>query len=237
MLRRFGRLIPDDWAHVHKYPLRAVTRKIIKNIEFAFALPDDMRLLYDQGMTSSCVGYSSSIMMSIFNEPERYNAIELWEEAKDKDEFEETNRGDDNGTTINAACKVLKAKGHIELGKKRWSKRNGIKEYRWALDIDDIRRAFAIYKVPVLLGIDWYNNFNKPYQRDNGEWWIGRGFDSRVIGGHAICAIGCSDKREALLLCNSWGTEYPLVWIDYSLVERLLKNMGEAVIVVDRPGR
>ena len=39
---------------------------------------------------------------------------------------------------------------------------------------------------PVVLGIDWYSNFDKPVL-DNGRYWIGRGGLGSIRGGHAIC--------------------------------------------------
>lgn len=41
--------------------------------------------------------------------------------------------------------------------------------------------------VPVVLGINWYSNFDNPEYID-GQWWIGRGGLGYVRGGHAICA-------------------------------------------------
>jgi hypothetical protein len=33
---------------------------------------------------------------------------------------------------------------------------------------------------------------------------------------------------------NSWGRAYPLVWLPYAAMERLLKEDGEATLVTDR---
>jgi hypothetical protein len=43
-------------------------------------------------------------------------------------------------------------------------------------------------RVPVVLGINWYSNFDNPVRDKNGVWWIGKGDLGRVRGGHAICA-------------------------------------------------
>jgi hypothetical protein len=44
--------------------------------------------------------------------------------------------------------------------------------------------------VPVLIGINWYENFDTPVKGADGSWWIGRGEWGSVRGGHAI--VGCS---------------------------------------------
>lgn len=40
---------------------------------------------------------------------------------------------------------------------------------------------------PVVLGVNWYSNFDDPV-RDGSLYWIGRGSLGSVRGGHAICA-------------------------------------------------
>lgn len=54
--------------------------------------------------------------------------------------------------------------------------------------------------VPVVLGISWYTNFDRP-ERDGNHWWIGRGSLGTVRGGHCVCVpayttlAGHSDLR------------------------------------------
>jgi hypothetical protein len=37
-----------------------------------------------------------------------------------------------------------------------------------------------------VLGIDWYENFDRP-QKIGGKWWIGKGPLGRIRGGHCVC--------------------------------------------------
>ncbi len=55
--------------------------------------------------------------------------------------------------------------------------------------------------VPVVLGINWYENFDRP-QRDGTRYWIGRGDLGSIRGGHAIC-------------CKPNGIEDPRAWWTY----------------------
>ena len=58
---------------------------------------------YDQGREGACVGFGCSRMMSLLNR-KRYDARWLWDWAKSTDEWPETNPGDDQGTSVRAAC-------------------------------------------------------------------------------------------------------------------------------------
>ena len=67
---------------------------------------------YDQGREGACVGFGCSRMMSLLNR-KRYDARWLWDWAKSTDEWAETNPGDDQGTSVRAACDILRARGHV----------------------------------------------------------------------------------------------------------------------------
>jgi hypothetical protein len=41
--------------------------------------------------------------------------------------------------------------------------------------------------VPVTIGVNWYENFDRPEQDKRGHWWIGRGDLGGVRGGHCVC--------------------------------------------------
>jgi hypothetical protein len=41
--------------------------------------------------------------------------------------------------------------------------------------------------VPVVLGVNWYSNFDNPVQDKQGRWWIGKGDLGSVRGGHCVC--------------------------------------------------
>jgi hypothetical protein len=234
-----GRMVPKDWKHVERYPLLMEAGPLVAPITVNRTIPiPAYRQFYDQGAEGACVGFSSSWCMSILNR-RKYNARWLWNRAKEIDEWPETNPGDDNGTSVRAGMDVLRSLGHV------WRRYNkdlppnpseGIAENRWARTVDEIRVCIAA-KVPVVLGVSWYENFDVPMPRVVGkttEWWIGRGNLGSVRGGHAIVCRGASDRRQAFKLTNSWGLAYPDVWVPYETVQRLLDEYGEATVIVDR---
>jgi len=41
--------------------------------------------------------------------------------------------------------------------------------------------------VPVVIGIKWHTNFDRPEKDSDGTWWVGRGDLGGVRGGHCVC--------------------------------------------------
>jgi hypothetical protein len=230
-----GRLEPTDWVHVERYPLTAAAvRAAPAEAERTLVMPR-YRAVYDQGREGACVAFASSWMMSILNR-RRYDPVWLWNRAKEVDEWPDTNPGDDKGTSVRAAMDVLRTNGccRVYRGKTEpCDKAEGIVENRWATDVDGIRASIA-GGTPVVLGVNWYVNFDKPVKKGT-DWWIGEGELGVRRGGHAVCLYRVSDRRQAVGLVNSWGMRYPLVWLPYATVERLLRESGEATLVTDRP--
>ncbi len=85
----------------------------------------------------------------------------------------------------------------------------------------------------ITIGVNWYSNFDNP-EGQLKEVYIGKGNLGVVRGGHAVCIYGASDLRQAFRVKNSWGRNYPLVWLSYLAMERLLHEQGEATLIVDR---
>ena len=180
----------------------------------------------------------------------RYDPMWAWDQSKLADEWSDTNPGDDNGTSVRAFYDVMRTQGHrlirtdgIVLGpngvpvvkdvSKKPAVEHGVKENRWATTVDEIRTAIA-NGLAVTIGVTWYANFDTPVLRAT-HYWIGLSLDlGRIRGGHCACIYGASDTRQAFRMKNSWGKSYPLVWIPYTVMQKLLDDYGEACLVVDR---
>lgn len=226
------RRIPTDWEHQDRYPLRAVMPTSVATVERALRLPP-FRARMDQGNEGACVGWSWSWAMSILNQ-RFYDARWLYHQAQSVDEWPGESY---DGTSVRAGGDVLRDLGHCRLLKGVTSVpdlADGIAANRWVTSIDDIRTAIAT-GLPVVLGINWHRSFFAPI-RDSpkDDWWIGRGDLGRVAGGHAIAAYGASDKRQAIKLVNTWGLNYPVVWLPYTTLQRLLDEDGEGAVPTDR---
>ncbi len=92
---------------------------------------------YNQGNEGACVDFSITRAMSIFNR-RMYKKFWLWDRAKEIDEWEDTNPGDNNGTSVNAGLRALKTLGHIRKGKEVPDLKEGISAFRWVKDLEDI---------------------------------------------------------------------------------------------------
>lgn len=253
--RRLGRLIPDDFEHVEKWPMRAAEATFTVNK--LLKLPN-WHWYHNQGYEGSCVGHAVAMERATTNTNQNilakilglktrwYDPIDVWNEAKKIDQWSDTNPGDDNGTSVRAGYDVARNLGlrrvkEMFLGgdgvprpidPQPRSLSEGISANRWATSVDQMRTA--IYRgQPVTIGINWYENFANPTFFD-GQYWIGRGKLGAITGGHAVCISGASDKRQAFRMKNSWGRSYPLVWLPYKVMQRLLDEDGEAALVTDR---
>ena len=232
-----GRLESKTLDHLQTWALNVPVTA--SNVEVILPLPI-WAPGWDQGRQGACVGYGSSMLMSLENNrtaategDHRYNPEWLWTEAKKIDGFKHTDPND--GTTVHAAAQVLKARGHVKVvggHDQPVSLHEGISAYRWANTVDDVRGALAL-GLPMSIGVNWYSNFDKPLNVGS-EKWIGTGPLGTIRGGHCVCIYGASDKRQAVAIKNSWGASYPLVWMPYSTVTRLLKENGEFVVITDR---
>lgn len=258
-----GRRVPTDFTHVEKYPLRFLAPTTPAVVNKVIPLPWWHRT-HDQGNEGACVGFGTSMMMAIINTEQRrsakhrfytvrYDPWWLWDRAKEVDEWDDTNPGDDSGTSVNAACKVLRARGHVKYNLARSvfprlgflgspKPEEGIAYYRWATQVDEMRACIAA-GIPISIGVNWYENFDNPMEF-SGQSWIGVDQTrttpiptanlGTIRGGHCVAIYGASDRRQSFRVKNSWGSDYPLVWLPYSVMGRLLSEYGEASIVTDR---
>lgn len=251
-----GRRTPETFEHVEKYPLRTLAAAPLLKVEKTLRLPwwwyDGQ---HDQGAEGACVGFGTSLMLAIINSYQagktvRYNPWWLWDRSKEIDWWNDTNPGDSNGTSVTHACEILRTKGHVPVS--RWPRvhggvellrgmkaqpSHGIKENRWATNVDDMR-AVSNLGLPMSIGVNWYAGFDTPVQKQNGpfrkgEWVIGEGDLGGLRGGHCVCIYGASDRRQAFKVANSWGRAYPLVWLPYTTMERLIREDGEVALVTD----
>lgn len=246
-----GRYEPSDLDHIDKYPFSTVMDAAPVRVEKLLLLPT-WHKKHNQGREGACVGFAVSMMLAILNQAQcrregadnpyvRYNPWWLWDRAKEIDPWSDTNPGDQNGTTVRAACEVLRTRGHVY-----WPDENsnaacgpeqqeaGIATYRWASGVDEGRAAIAA-DLPIAMGSKWFTGFDKPTYH-NGEWWIGKEGSNLgyMRGGHAYCVYGASDERQAFRIKNSWGGEYPEVWMPYKTADFLIRENGEFALVTDR---
>ncbi|WP_160713381.1 C1 family peptidase [Chitinophaga solisilvae] len=89
--------------------------------------------------------------------------------------------------------------------------------YAAVTTVNEVKTALSMH-MPVELGFNVYSSFETAfsygtvYKRVSGSY----------LGGHAVCIIGYSDAKNAVLIQNSWGTgggdpsNPGCMWLDYS---------------------
>lgn len=117
---------------------------------------------YNQLNEGACIGAGSSRMMTLLNRV-RYDWRWLWNEAKIVDEWADTNPGDDEGTSVNAAMKVLAAKGHLRVAGTAPRLEDGISVYRWARNVDEVRSVLRTPLHDSLQAVPILNSWGRSY--------------------------------------------------------------------------
>ena len=100
----------------------------------------------------------------------RYDARWLWNQAKQVDEWEDTNPGDDNGTSVRAAMDVLRGKGHVLWGgglKAPGAPRQseGIAANRWARTVSEVMAALKSPANERMGAVRILNSWGRDYPR------------------------------------------------------------------------
>ncbi|MFC3454208.1 hypothetical protein [Amycolatopsis speibonae] len=135
---------------------------------------DTQYAFYDQGREGACVGFGWSRCMTLFN-GDLYAARWLWDQAKLRDEWEETNPGDNNGTSVRAAAEVLLELGHVTWAEAYASDdyvkraaytpdvKNGIQAYRWAKTVDEVHEVLGNPRADELGAVPFLNSWGPSY--------------------------------------------------------------------------
>ncbi len=131
---------------------------------------------YDQINEGACVFFGASRAMSLFNR-QRYNARWGWDRAKERDQWSETNPGDNNGTSVRAGMEVLHQLGHVpwqpgmagaghaERARYQPRREHGISAYRWLRSVDEIHRVLANPIADKLGALPYLNSWGENYPR------------------------------------------------------------------------
>lgn len=220
-----------DWESNHDqrslaYGIRPL---MAKNIEIKKQMWQEGTVL-DQGREGACVGFgwTAELLAEPFAPPSQppanfgnSMAQKFYKMAQQIDEWPGENY---EGTSVLAGAKIMQQQGFME-------------GYRWCFGIEDLRDA-VITQGPVVIGIPWYSGMY--YTRKSG--FVDA--SGSKVGGHCITITGYDPamniegaEREIFRWRNSWGESYGINgsgYIQYDLLESLLKERAEACIPVGR---
>lgn len=178
----------------------------------------------DQGNVGSCTGNAGTGAMgstpfyetltSLNGDWTESTAVKLYSEATIIDGFDGVYPPDDTGSSGLAIAKVLKSRGWIS-------------GYQHTFTFTDMQAA--LQSGPVLLGINWYNNFFSP----DSEGVISVAQTDQIAGGHEIVCDEINMEKQRIGFTNSWGIGWGVDgrgYIPFDLMQRLLKEDGDVVV-------
>jgi len=219
----------DDRDRILNSRKYLIESNVVKEIDHS----QNMSPVKNQGKLGSCVSFAVTALKEwqekkeyVFekyilgkdkkrNDNEEYDFSEQWlyYNCKKIDAWP-----NEEGTSIRYAMKVLKSIGipveegwrynDIDKGKPeswatlvaRWNK---ISSYSRITDINLLKNALLDSPVPIGIGV-----FREMFEPgDSGI--VNDPLDRNTMyGGHAICAVGFSDRTELVKFKNSWGTDW-----------------------------
>lgn len=219
-----GRLhAPDENDRRFLLPLRREEAKGIVRRSWPAGIGSPL----DQGNTPQCVGYSTWAFLTaspVRNHPV-FSPTTLYREAQDNDEWP---GNDYDGSSVRGAMKALQKRGLVS-------------SYSWAFSCEPaIDHMLTVG--PMVLGTLWYDGMFHP-DKQGYIWPTGQ-----VVGGHAwLGGIAVDRERKnpdgtvgAIRKLGSWGKRYGQngrVWIAFHVLDRLIKEQGEAAVATEVLGK
>lgn len=112
------------------------------------------------------------------------------------------------------------------------AKKYKIDVYDRVWDLNDLKLAIAENN-PVVCGIKVYSSFESEDVARTGKVPMPKSYEP-ILGGHAVLAVGYDDKKQIVILRNSWGTSWGdkgYFYIPYKVFEYLIMDMwtGEMI--------
>lgn len=168
-----------------------------------------MSPIKNQGSSSTCVPHSISAVYDYYramNDAGTTNEGVFTHAPFSIDQIYNCKTTQGNGMTYKEAFEFCKNTGVIsDKAYKMNDFRNPVKIMDYAL----IPSLEVMKKSLIINGPCCIATYVKDPDRD--DFWNG----TRNFGGHATCIIGYDDKKEALLLRNSWGMSYGISGYTY----------------------
>jgi len=172
---------------------------------------------FDQGSLGSCTGNAmigAVMTMPIWKGQQliESDCVNLYSEATKLDNIYGSYPPDDTGSSGIAVAKAAKRDGII-------------KGYHHAFSLQ--KSLAALSKGPVIIGINWYEGFDRA--NENGLIEI----DGSIRGGHEVVLDGIDVENGLVWGTNSWGLGYGLKGrfnMTFGTLKRLLKQNGDCTI-------
>lgn len=182
---------------------------------------------FDQGNLGSCTGNAAvgalatdpifpTLPVDVQQMLNEDLAISVYSQATQLDEWPGEYPPDDTGSSGLAVAKALTQRGYIS-------------GYTHAFSLDDT--LAALVAGPVIIGINWYNNFFYP----DPSGLITISHNDYVSGGHEVVLDQINVEHSLVGGTNSWGSGWGhdgRFFMSFDLLGRLLSEDGDATVFV-----
>lgn len=217
---KLGRIVQHD-------PRSKQYRVNVAGIEVASVRWQRRTPVFDQGDLGSCTGnagvgclatdpFFDTLPKDVAKSIGEELAISIYSDATKLDEFDGEYLPTDTGSSGLAVAKALKARGLIS-------------GYTHAFSLDEALKA--LMWGPVIVGINWYNNFFSP----NKNGVIAVGVNDYVVGGHEVLLDEVDVAKKMVGATNSWGDSWGVggrFYIPFDLLSRLMFEDGDVTSFV-----
>ena len=144
----------------------------------------------------------------------------------------------DSGAQIRDGIKTLAASGACRESVWKYTPENVLKAPSSLADEEAIKHRIANYLrmqtlaemraclasgFPFVFGFTVYESFESIEVASTGIMQV-PSVDERVLGGHAVLAVGYDDEKQSLLVRNSWGEKWGIsgyFYMPYEIITRL----------------
>merc|ERR1711871_5593 len=77
-----------------------------------------------------------------------------------------------------------------------------------AQDLSHLKHCLAAEQRPIVFGFSVYESFESDEVKQTGKMPMPDVSAERLLGGHAVCAVGYNDQAGCFIVRNSWGEDW-----------------------------
>lgn len=190
--------------------------------EPSFIIPD-LPSIIDQGSLGDCTAnaFYYTIMLQTKNDLP-LSRLYLYANCRCIDDIP---LNQDDGTTIRTVCKAISNYGlcnekiypyiinnYVNLPPlNAYQNAKKLKTFSYIFikqDLNSLKGALTLYKVPIVFGIMIYTSFMSKDVSANGMVPMPDTKKEKCEGGHCVTLVGYNDANQTFTCANSWGTSW-----------------------------
>lgn len=209
--------LPDHRDKLYKVELRKEIQ-VLKKLPISVDLTDKMPKVYNQGELGSCTAQAIAGAIQYLQKDFMPSRLFIYyNERKIEGTIKE-----DSGAMIRDGIKTVVKDGVCHESKWKYiiknfakkpnifcyinAEKNQITEYYRIKNIKEMKSCLAM-GYPFIFGFAVYEGIDDPKVVKTGELDMPKQ-DERMVGGHAVLAVGYDDNKKRFIIRNSWGQNW-----------------------------